>query len=79
MIRQHYRRISLLCLAFGLFAISGKHTPKNVIENVSADRSVGARDRKRSDMQYQKAEIGGDPFRTAGTAHRSRSKACASM
>ena len=38
MIRQHYRRMRVLCLALGLLAISCNHAPKNVTENVSADR-----------------------------------------
>jgi hypothetical protein len=52
MIRQHYRRIRVLCLALGLLAICCNHPPKTVVENVSADRfSVATpRDRYANDL-----------------------------
>jgi hypothetical protein len=52
MIPQHYRRIRVSCLAFGLLAISCNRPPKNVVENVSADRfSVAtSRDRYADDL-----------------------------
>jgi hypothetical protein len=52
MIRQHYRRIPVLCLALGLLAISCNRAPKHAVEKVSADRfSVATpRDRYADDL-----------------------------
>jgi hypothetical protein len=49
--RQHYRRMRVLCLPLGLLVISCNHAPKKAIENVSADhRSVTPRDRYADDL-----------------------------